>query len=92
MARRGCYNRTPESAPWPSPSPSLSYDRRTKLRLYAEQGVPEYWIVDVVARRIEVHREPEAGTFQSTRIFERGESIALLHFPDVTIPVAEVMK
>jgi Uma2 family endonuclease len=47
---------------------SLAYDRGTKLRLYAEQGVPEYWIVDVVARRIEVYREPSSGTFQTKRV------------------------
>jgi Uma2 family endonuclease len=71
---------------------SLKYDRGTKLRLYAEQGVPEYWIVDVVARRIEVYRDPSEGTFLTKRVFERGESIALLRFPDVTVPVDSVMK
>ncbi len=25
---------------------SLAYDRSTKLRLYAEAGIPEYWVVD----------------------------------------------
>src|ERR1700733_3231151 len=49
---------------------SLSYDRTTKPRLYAEQGVPEYWIVDVVSRRIEVHRDPAGSAFRSTQVFE----------------------
>ena len=31
---------------------SLAYDRSTKRRLYAEQRVPEYWIVDIDARTI----------------------------------------
>ena len=28
---------------------SLAYDRRTKLRLYAEAGIPEYWVVNGIA-------------------------------------------
>ncbi len=32
-----------------------SYDRITKRVIYAEAGVPEYWVVDVEAGRVEVH-------------------------------------
>jgi Uma2 family endonuclease len=39
---------------------SLDYDRRVKAPLYAAAGVAELWIVDLVNRRIEVHREPGA--------------------------------
>jgi Uma2 family endonuclease len=69
---------------------SLKYDRGTKLRLYAEQNVPEYWIVDVVARRIEVYREQASGEFASKGVFERGEAIQLLRFPAVTVRVSDV--
>jgi Uma2 family endonuclease len=71
---------------------SLAYDRGRKLRIYAERGVPEYWIVDVVSRRIEVYRDPTGSTYRSTRVFERGEGIDLLRFPDVTVRVVDVMK
>jgi Uma2 family endonuclease len=33
---------------------SLAYDRSTKQRLYAEAGIPEYWVVDCAAEAIEV--------------------------------------
>jgi Uma2 family endonuclease len=37
-------------------SPSTrTYDLTTKAKLYAEQGVPEYWIVDTFAETITVH-------------------------------------
>ncbi|MEZ4240618.1 MAG: Uma2 family endonuclease [Myxococcota bacterium] len=32
-----------------------SYDRLTKRAVYAEAGVPEYWVVDSVQRLVEVH-------------------------------------
>jgi Uma2 family endonuclease len=48
---------------------SLRKDRRIKRSIYAEAGVPEYWIVDVDGRAVEVYREPRDGDYQSmTRV------------------------
>jgi Uma2 family endonuclease len=44
---------------------SLRHDRRTKARLYADAGIVEYWIVDLKARSILVHREPAVGGYRS---------------------------
>jgi Uma2 family endonuclease len=35
-------------------------DRRAKLKLYSIKGVQEYWIVDRIARQIEVYRREQA--------------------------------
>ncbi|HMN83258.1 MAG TPA: Uma2 family endonuclease [Burkholderiaceae bacterium] len=35
---------------------TLRYDRDVKRRFYAEAGVREFWVVDVHARQILVHR------------------------------------
>ncbi len=32
-----------------------------KAAIYARAGVPEYWILDIAARRLEVQRQPTAG-------------------------------
>lgn len=37
---------------------SLRLDRTRKCRAFARAGVPEYWIVNLVDRVLEVHREP----------------------------------
>lgn len=37
---------------------SLGLDRTRKCRAFARAGVPEYWIVNLVDRVLEVHREP----------------------------------
>jgi len=39
---------------------SLRLDRRFKAAIYARAGLPEYWIVNLVDRALEVHREPHA--------------------------------
>ncbi len=37
---------------------SLRFDRERKGSLYARAGVPEYWIVNLVDRVLEVYRDP----------------------------------
>lgn len=68
---------------------SLSYDRATKLRLYAEAGVSEYWVIDVAAEGIEVHRAPDAGGYREVARLA-GAPVSLLTFPDVSLTLAEV--
>ncbi len=66
---------------------SLIYDRVGKLALYAAASIPEYWIVDLVRNRIEVHRNPGAGGYAATVVVERGGLVSPLTFPDVEISV-----
>ena len=49
-------------------SESLRKDRLLKSRIYARAGIPEYWIVNVDERCIEVSREPdaEAGVYRAS--------------------------
>jgi Uma2 family endonuclease len=37
---------------------TLAFDRGEKASLYASAGVPEYWIVNLKDRCLEVHRDP----------------------------------
>ncbi|HMJ14597.1 MAG TPA: Uma2 family endonuclease, partial [Polyangiaceae bacterium] len=70
---------------------SLAKDRGVKLRIYAERGVPEYWVVNVVARQVEVFRAPEGGTYRESRTFELGDTISLGAFPDVSIALSKII-
>jgi Uma2 family endonuclease len=38
---------------------SLRYDRSAKAPVYARFGIPEYWIVDVQGRAVEVYTDPD---------------------------------
>jgi Uma2 family endonuclease len=71
---------------------SLSFDRGAKLRLYAASGVPEYWIVNLVDRLIEVYTEPTGAGYARVERFERGQSLRPKQFPDVELRVTDVMK
>ena len=69
---------------------SLSYDRSTKLRLYAESGIPEYWVVNGRAESIDVYREPDAGGYRDVRRLSGDATVTLQAFPDVALTLAEI--
>ena len=70
---------------------SLAYDRTTKMRLYTEAGIPEYWVVDCVAESIEIYRTPHAGGYRDvSRVSGASATVTLQAFPDVTLTLAEI--
>ena len=70
---------------------SLRFDRSVKLRLYAETGIPEYWVVDCVAEAIEIHRAPDRDGYRDvTRVTGGGATVSPQAFPDVTLTLAEI--
>jgi Uma2 family endonuclease len=71
---------------------SLRKDRGVKLGIYAENGVPEYWIVDVLGKRIEVHSDPDGARYRTLVTFGPGESIRLLASPDIEIRVDDLLR
>lgn len=71
---------------------SLVKDRGRKLRMYANCRVPEYWLVNLVERCVEVYREPQGSAYARADRYERGQSIQLLAFSDVSIAVSDVLK
>ena len=66
-------------------------DRAVKLPLYARAGVPEVWLVILGDREIEIHREPAAKDYQNVRTLKTGERLSPLNFPDLEIPVEEIL-
>jgi Uma2 family endonuclease len=72
---------------------SLKQDRLTKAMIYAVAEVPEYWIVNVVHGRVEVHRDPDraARRYRSVTVADRGARIAPVAFPDVSVRVDDLL-
>lgn len=71
---------------------SVRKDRKVKLGIYAQAGVPEYWIVNVAAECIEVYRDPdvETGTYRQTTTVKPGAKLKPADLPGPTIDVAEL--
>jgi Uma2 family endonuclease len=54
---------------------TLAIDRGEKLSAYAAGGIPVYWIVNLVDRRVEVYSSPGAAGYQSHTDFLPGMEI-----------------
>lgn len=70
---------------------SLRLDRR-KAAIYAECGVPEYWIVNIGESLIEVHRNPSRNERRYADVSQVrvGDSIFPTSQPQATLVVSEV--
>ena len=70
---------------------SLRRDRTIKTGIYAENGVPEYWIVDVEGGGVEVYTEPADGAYKVMTRRTRGETLRPLELPDIAIAVVDIL-
>jgi len=70
---------------------SLAYDRDFKLPLYARAAIPDAWLLNHEAVRLEVYREPRDGVYQSVTFVERGGSVTPLAFPALTIQMSDIL-
>ena len=70
---------------------TVDYDRNEKLPLYARAGIPEAWIVNRPARRIEAHTDPSGNEYATVRYFGPGETIAPQAFPDIVLEASRII-
>jgi Uma2 family endonuclease len=77
---------------------SLRFDRRVKAHLYAQAGILDYWIVNLIDRQLEVHRDPEPETSRKGRfhyarvtIVPATGSASPLAAPGAVIAVADLL-
>jgi Uma2 family endonuclease len=68
---------------------TLLFDLTTKAELYARAGIVEYWIFDINARRIIVHRDPREGRYVSVTAYTEQECVSPLAAPDRNFRTAE---
>ncbi len=70
---------------------TLRDDLQTKAGLYARAAIPEYWVVDVSARRLFVHRAPAEGRYAEVVSYADDETAASLAAPDSPVRVADLL-
>ncbi len=70
---------------------TLNFDRKTKTGLYAEAGIGEYWIVNLVERCVEVLRGPLNGSYSDIKRMESGEFIEPVARTGVKVAVADLL-
>lgn len=71
---------------------SLDYVQNGKGPLYAENGIPEYWIANLVDRCLEVHRQPRPnGTYADVRTLRPGDTAGVAALPGVSVAVSDIL-
>ena len=70
---------------------SVRDDRRRKIPIYAQCGIPEVWLADLIRRQVDVYDQPTASGYARMRTIGADGSLTPASFSDIVIPVAEVM-
>jgi len=76
---------------------SLAFDRGHKGSVYARAGMPDYWIVNLVDRVLEVYREPApdaaapfGARYARREVFDLSEQVSPLAAPHASIQVRDL--
>jgi Uma2 family endonuclease len=70
---------------------SRRWDRGVKRPRYAAAGIPEMWLVDLVAGVVEVARSPAPGGYGTVEALGRGETVAPGAFPELAVAVSDLV-
>ena len=77
---------------------TLQHDRNLKASLYARSNLADYWIVNLVDRQLEVHRNPVADVSQphgfryaNVTVFGPSDSVSPLATPSPQVAVADLL-
>jgi Uma2 family endonuclease len=59
---------------------TLERDQNAKLRAYARNKIPEYWILNLHTNQLEVNRNPDNEDYLETNKYKAGQTVAPLEF------------
>lgn len=68
---------------------SVARDKTAKAPLYAEAGVPELWIVNLVENVVEVYADPVGGAYRKVSKAKSGDMLAVPIGSDTVVSVSE---
>jgi Uma2 family endonuclease len=64
---------------------TIAIDRRVKLPMYADAGIPETWLFDIQRRVIERHTHPVNSVYSQVASARRNQSLTSTVLPQLTI-------
>ena len=71
---------------------TLAYDRTTKLKIYAQAGIREMWIVNVQAKSIEIYQEPSANGYLRKHEFGLQDAVTPSALPQVSLALSDIFR
>ncbi|HLK60857.1 MAG TPA: Uma2 family endonuclease [Chthonomonadaceae bacterium] len=70
---------------------TLQGDTTTKAHIYAQHGLPEYWVVAIPHRTLIVHRQPTPTGYADIQVLDKAGSVAPLAAPNSIVRVADLL-
>lgn len=71
---------------------SISYDRKTKLPLYARHGIPEVWLVDLNAKQVERYSQPTETGYGLQETFDSQQTLTSFMMPKINIDLTQLFS
>ena len=66
-------------------------DQRKKIPMYAREGVPEVWLIDLIDDCVRTYRRPQAGAYREIARSERGERLYALAFETTILEITDLL-
>jgi Uma2 family endonuclease len=70
---------------------TLKYDCEVKDKLYAQAGIPEYWVINLQDRQVHVFREPTPTGYRQQFLLTELQSISALAFSAIAFPITSIL-
>lgn len=70
---------------------SLERDRGTKLAAYAQAGIQDYWIVNLIDHQVEIYRQPHGLEYTQKHVLKDSDSVSPLALPTITVTAMELL-
>ena len=70
---------------------TLRYDCEVKEKLYAQENLAEYWVVDLKNRQLHIFQQPTPEGYNSHLILRESNQVSPLAFPDLAMEIASIL-
>jgi Uma2 family endonuclease len=71
---------------------SIQSDRHVKLPIYAAAGIPEYWIVDLNQKTLEIYRKPVGDTYADQKKLSGDDEASPLACPEIVLRIVSLFS
>ena len=61
-----------------------------KSEIYADNNIPEYWVIDLVNQKVIVHTQPKDNVYSQITEYKTG-TVSSQAFPNVLIPLNRLL-
>ena len=69
---------------------TLTKDLGQKIITYARNGIPEYWIIDLVNKKLIIHTQVQNNSYAQVTEYQMG-TVSPMAFPDIQIALEQLL-